>query len=112
MQLIHLAMDPGDLTREIHLIAQQLPRPRICAERIKRGGDYRGGLFLVVEDGEHGGAHCEDEEGDCAEPVPGGGERGEGAVGAAGHEGPRVWFWGGDEGAAGGGGGVGLEEAV
>lgn len=68
---------------------------------------------MVVEDCESGGGHGGEEERHGEHPGFGGGHVGQSAVGAAFHQGTGVWFWGGDEGAAGGKGGiVALEEGL
>jgi hypothetical protein len=72
-------------------------------------------LLLVVEDCEGGGGHGGEEERGGDHPGFAGGHVREGAVGAALHQGTGVWFWCGDEGAAGCegvGGIVALEEGL
>lgn len=63
---------------------------------------------MVVEDGEGRGCHGANEEGYGDHPRFAGCHVGEGAVGAALHQGTGVWFWCGDEGAASGKDGTGI----
>ena len=67
---------------------------------------------MVVEDCERGGGHGGEEEGYGEHPGFGGGHVGQGAVGAAFHEGAGVGLGSCDEGAAGGEGGIALEEGL
>lgn len=99
MQLINLAPDPRNLACKVNLIAQNLAGPWVRAQGVERAvHDGRGG-FLVIEDCERRGDHDYGEERERAEPAVRGADGGEGAVAAAFHEGARVGFWGGDEGA-------------
>lgn len=69
MQLVHLAMDPRDLTRKVNLIAEQLPGASIGAQTVQRARHNRRTLLLVVEDCGHGDAHDEGEDGQRLEPA-------------------------------------------
>ena len=58
--------------------------------------------LLIIEDGERAGAYDGEEERQCLEPARvGGGELGEGAVGATVHEGAGSGVWGSDQGSMG-----------
>lgn len=100
MQLIDFTSNIRDFTGEIDLVAQDLARRGVRAQRVQRTRHDRGILFLVVEDCKGRGGHGGEEERQRYHPRLGGLDGGQGAVWAAFHEGPGVWFWRGDEGAA------------
>lgn len=68
MQLVHCATDPGDLAREVDLIAQDLARLRRHPQSIEGTADDARRRFLVVENTEHGGAN--DDREDRQGPLP------------------------------------------
>lgn len=66
VNLVDLTPDPGILARKVYLITKLFSHGGIGTEGVE-GGCYHGGfLLLVVKEGEHGGGHDEDEEGECA----------------------------------------------
>lgn len=100
MQLIHLPPDPRPRIPEIYLVPQ-FPPPHLAGpQRIERTRYDRRRGFLVVEYAERGHRDDQDKDWEGPEPdAPGLGDRREGAVGAAGHEGPGAGLWGCYEGA-------------
>ena len=110
MHAIHPAPDPRHPVTEIDLIAEDLARARARAQRVQRRRHDRGRGLLVVEERQRRHGEDDEEDRERAQPVrgEGGGERRQGAVGAAGHEGTGVWRGGGDEGAVVLGVGVGF----
>lgn len=55
MQLIHLTLDPRNIAGEIDLVAENLTGLGGDTEGVQCACDNAGGLFLVIEDGQHGG---------------------------------------------------------
>lgn len=69
VQLVHLAVDPGDLVLEVDLVAEQLAGLGGGAQGVERAGDDGRGHLLVVEDGDAAGCDDGEEEGEGAAPA-------------------------------------------
>jgi hypothetical protein len=50
VELVHLAVDPGDLTVEVDLVAEEFARAGVGAEGVEGGCYDGGGGLLIVED--------------------------------------------------------------
>ena len=62
-------MNPGDLSVEVDLVAEELAGAGVGAQGVEGGGDDGGGHLLVVEDGDGAGRDDGDEDGEGAAPA-------------------------------------------
>lgn len=69
MHLVDLPTNPRILAGKVYLVAELFAHRRIRAQRVQRRGDDAGLLLLVVEEGEEGDGHGDDEDGKGAEDL-------------------------------------------
>lgn len=69
MQLVHLAVDPGDLVLEVDLVAERRAGVAVGAQGVERRGDDGGRHLLVVEDADGANDDDGEEDGEGAAPA-------------------------------------------
>lgn len=67
VDLVDFALDPRVFRRKVYFVAEVLTHERVGAQGVEGGGYDGGFLLLVVEEGEEGDGHSEDEDGEGAE---------------------------------------------
>lgn len=71
MDLVDFTLDPGVFTGKVDFVAEVLAHEGVGAEGVQGSGYDGGFLLLVVEEGEEGEGHGEDEEGEGFEDLGG-----------------------------------------